>query len=511
MKRPILHRIAVTTFCIAALCGTPVLADDAADKALVALQQRQLDTLRREVETLKRIRAEKADQLEKLETARWQERYRQSRATQDYQDESRSLEGRYSKAASDLGRISDEVAQARTQTTDAQDKAKQDKSSVDNLHQQILQGIDKARTDLANDFPVGLEERTFSLSGATSTLEKGGNVAPKALQLFYDARSHRLSQTIDQEFANRNSQIDTRTDVPVYRLRLGTIYLAEEERAAPGQTQMLLRTGVLQGKVFEWRADLAKTLDESVRKSIHSAQKGEKQMWISLDLLQTKAIKNTTSANQDKGWKKAALDWFKAGGLVMYPLFLVAILGLIMALERAFVFWRRGTIKRAFLDKLHQHISKKEWSAARELCAQQRTCLGNVLHAVVNQAEHDRGAAEKSLREALLREQPVLETRMGLIAAMGSVAPLLGLLGTVTGMISLFKVITDVGTNDARILAGGISEALITTETGLIIAIPILLLHGKLTENLDYITGELNIQSMSLLNRIWPEGKQENA
>ncbi len=65
--------------------------------------------------------------------------------------------------------------------------------------------------------------------------------------------------------------------------------------------------------------------------------------------------------------------------------------------------------------------------------------------------------------------------------------------------------------NDARILAGGISEALITTETGLIIAIPILLLHGKLTENLDYITGELNIQSMSLLNRIWPEGKQENA
>jgi biopolymer transport protein ExbB len=92
---------------------------------------------------------------------------------------------------------------------------------------------------------------------------------------------------------------------------------------------------------------------------------------------------------------------------------------------------------------------------------------------------------------------------MGMLAALGSIAPLLGLLGTVTGMISLFQVITQAGTNDARLLAGGISEALVTTETGLVIAIPIMLMHGKLSESLDYISGELGVESTALLNTVF--------
>jgi len=476
-----------------------------------ALQQQQLETLRREVEALKRIRTERADKLEKLESARWQERYRQNRMTQDYQDESRALEGRYSKASSDLSRLTDEVGQARTLTSDLQEKAKQDQAGITSLNLQMKQAIDKARSDLASDFPVMIEQRTLSLSQAATKLESGNSEAPQALRLFFNDQLYRHSLTITQEFTNRNSQIDARTDVPVYRLRLGTVFLSEVERKDPGQTQSLLRTGALQGKVFEWRADLSPQLATNVRNSVLSAQKGSKNIWLPLDLLQTKAIKNTTAANQDLGWKQELIAWFKAGGLVMYPLLLVALLGLIMSVERAIAFWRRGRVNKSFIEELHKKVAQKKWAEARELCARQNSSMGHVLHAIVNQAEQSRTAAEKALREALLREQPKLETRMGLIAAMGSVAPLLGLLGTVTGMITLFKVITDVGTNDARVLAGGISEALITTETGLVIAIPILLLHGKLSENLEFITGELNIQSLALLNRIWPDGNPENA
>jgi biopolymer transport protein ExbB len=73
-------------------------------------------------------------------------------------------------------------------------------------------------------------------------------------------------------------------------------------------------------------------------------------------------------------------------------------------------------------------------------------------------------------------------------------------------MITLFKVITDVGTNDPRILAGGISVALVTTQTGLVIAIPILLIHGYLSDKLDRIQTTISAGSMEVLNKIWPEG-----
>jgi biopolymer transport protein ExbB len=72
-------------------------------------------------------------------------------------------------------------------------------------------------------------------------------------------------------------------------------------------------------------------------------------------------------------------------------------------------------------------------------------------------------------------------------------------------MITLFKIITEAGTNDARILAGGISEALVTTQTGLIIAIPILLIHGYLAERMDEINSSLYAESLTLLNRMWPD------
>ncbi|MCL2282992.1 MAG: MotA/TolQ/ExbB proton channel family protein [Fibromonadales bacterium] len=479
--------------------------------ATVMANQQQLETLRREVEALKNIRLQKADQLEQLESQRWKERYEQDRLTQDHQDEGRALEARYSKAASDLSRISDEVGQARNLAADLEEKSKISDSGLSNFNTQVKQAVDKIAGDLATDFPVGMEQRTLSLARAGTMLERDNSQIGEAMRSLFGDQYKRLQLTQNQSFETRESQINRRTDVSVYRLRLGTVFLAEQERAEPGQSQALLRTGVLQGQVFEWRADLAASLDEGIRKAILAARETGNSLWIPLDLLQTKAIKSTTASVQEQGWQAKLKEWFKAGGIVMYPLLFVAILGLIMSIERSLAYLWRGRISRKFIDSLHTLISEKKFAKASELCSKQKTGLGNVLYAVVNQAHNSLAAAEKSLHEALLREQPALERRMGLLAAMGSIAPLLGLLGTVTGMITLFNVIIEVGTNDVKVLAGGISEALITTEAGLIIAIPILLIHGKLSENLDYITGEFGIQSFALLNRIWPEKSESNA
>jgi len=174
-------------------------------------------------------------------------------------------------------------------------------------------------------------------------------------------------------------------------------------------------------------------------------------------------------------------------------------------LERLFVLGHRGHISKTFIRKLQELIKSNHIEDAKALCKKQKTSLGKILTAIVENASNSKSEAQKDLQSVMLTEQSKLEKRMGFLAALGTVAPLLGLLGTVTGMILLFQVITQVGTNDARILAGGISEALITTETGLIIAIPIMLFHGKLSETLDYITTEIRIQSLSVLNLLWKD------
>jgi biopolymer transport protein ExbB len=92
-----------------------------------------------------------------------------------------------------------------------------------------------------------------------------------------------------------------------------------------------------------------------------------------------------------------------------------------------------------------------------------------------------------------------------MLAALGTAAPLLGLLGTVSGLVTLFKVLNQLGSNDPKVLAGGISEALVNTETGLAIAIPVLLVHGWLNERLDTLNAGLQSKGLELMNRLWPK------
>ena len=287
----------------------------------------------------------------------------------------------------------------------------------------------------------------------------------------------------------------------VNRLRLGTVFLGEVAQDN-GDVQALLRSGALQGKIFEWNAALPPEMAANIKLAVTQASSGS-VVSVPLDVLQNKAIKNTITDTKELTWDEKLKAFFKKGGIVMYPLALVAIFALLLCLERFLVLTHRGHLGRRFMKKLNALVKDGLYEDAAALCLKKETSLSMVLFAVLNRARDKREDAERSLQEALLREQPKLERRMGLLAAMGTIAPLLGLLGTVTGIITLFTVITEVGTNDARVLAGGISEALVTTETGLVIAIPVMILHGLLSEKIEKVTSELYVQSTSLLNRIF--------
>lgn len=127
--------------------------------------------------------------------------------------------------------------------------------------------------------------------------------------------------------------------------------------------------------------------------------------------------------------------------------------------------------------------------------------LGRVLSVASDNPEVDREQLELMLDEAVLRESSKLESFVWLVRIVSVVAPLMGLLGTVTGMIATFQSITLFGAGDPRMMAGGISEALVTTMLGLVTAIPLVLLHAALANNTKKIVDTLDEQSAGLIAR----------
>ncbi len=111
---------------------------------------------------------------------------------------------------------------------------------------------------------------------------------------------------------------------------------------------------------------------------------------------------------------------------------------------------------------------------------------------------------QEAIEEAILSELPPLKRFLSAIGIMGSISPLLGLLGTVSGMISTFNVITRFGSGDPKLLSGGISEALITTEVGLAIAIPVLLLHNHLSNRVEEIISKMEEGCAKFINTVFP-------
>jgi len=107
---------------------------------------------------------------------------------------------------------------------------------------------------------------------------------------------------------------------------------------------------------------------------------------------------------------------------------------------------------------------------------------------------------ENSLQEAILKEIPPLERFLSTLGMLAAIAPLLGLLGTVTGMIDTFFVITQHGTGDPRLMSDGISVALVTTMLGLYVAIPIMLVHTLLSRAVDNRIAQMEEKAVALIN-----------
>ena len=167
--------------------------------------------------------------------------------------------------------------------------------------------------------------------------------------------------------------------------------------------------------------------------------------------------------------------YLAAGGMVMLPLVLVSVVMWLLIMDRAF-FFRRLYRKNMSFQTAWEHVQQNRMPDPKQYGG-----AVSLLVARFNSARSgDRILDRSILDETVLRTNRSLNDYLSVIGVLAAIAPLLGLLGTVTGMIATFDVLAVFGTGNAKAMAGGISEALITTQTGLLVAIPGLYMKGFL-------------------------------
>ncbi|MCL4104659.1 UNVERIFIED_CONTAM: hypothetical protein GTU68_004613 [Idotea baltica] len=189
------------------------------------------------------------------------------------------------------------------------------------------------------------------------------------------------------------------------------------------------------------------------------------------------------------------LDHIKKGGFWIFPILLLGLIATIAAIAKWIQLSRIRDVRPAIVER----ILKNPDEAENEI-AGIRHPVREVLARGIELRDQSRDDLEEALYEKYLGAQPSLQKGLALIAIASATAPLLGLLGTVTGMIHTFKLIDIFGTGDAKSLASGISEALITTKFGLIVAIPALIIHALLRRKVQGIKATMEMISLAFLN-----------
>jgi len=202
-------------------------------------------------------------------------------------------------------------------------------------------------------------------------------------------------------------------------------------------------------------------------------------------------------------------DLLAAGGWVMPVIVLCSVIALGIFIERSVALNPERIAPPHLLANVWKQLKAGELDAQRLKALRQGSPLGAILAAGLANRSQGRDVMKESIQEAAGHVVHDLERYLNTLGTVAAVAPLLGLLGTVVGMIRVFTEITVQGTGNANALAGGISEALITTAAGLVVAIPALVMHRYFTGKIDTIVVGLEQVSIKLVDALHTGKKTE--
>ena len=203
-------------------------------------------------------------------------------------------------------------------------------------------------------------------------------------------------------------------------------------------------------------------------------------------------------------WEMNALSLLDAGGPLMYPLLLCSFIALAIVIEKFFFFFRIHTNVRKLKENIFDDIKNNRIKEAIQRCDQSPAPVAKILKAGVIRMGSSREEIREGMEDASLFEIPRLESKMNALATIAHISPLIGLLGTVTGMTASFHTIQIQAASLNPVtpgdLAGGIGEALLTTVAGLVVAIPAFVAYNYFVNRINHTTLEMERAGTELLN-----------
>ena len=197
------------------------------------------------------------------------------------------------------------------------------------------------------------------------------------------------------------------------------------------------------------------------------------------------------------------LHYLEVGGPILWVLVIISIGAFAVVLERIVFFARNEkNVGSNFKDEILLLVASKKLDEAIALCDTKKSCVASAVRKFLQKAPKgiDVQDYEFILKEVTNQEISPYERRLNLLASVMSISPMLGLLGTVTGMIRAFTNISKYGAGDAAIVADGIAEALLTTAAGLMIAIPVIVVYNYLNRRLEKMENEIDDVVTNIIN-----------
>jgi biopolymer transport protein ExbB len=196
------------------------------------------------------------------------------------------------------------------------------------------------------------------------------------------------------------------------------------------------------------------------------------------------------------------ISYLARGGIVMIPLLLCSISGLAIIVEKAFSLRRKKILIPEIISVIESIHTSKDIQLATAICEKNKGPLANIILTGLRNQTLQMEEIKELINDQGRQEVRALERGLSVLETIAGIAPLLGLLGTVLGMIKVFTVISTQGAGQASLLAGGISEALITTATGLVIGIPILVAFNYYTNRAENYILDIEKYSTHFLQKI---------
>ena len=197
------------------------------------------------------------------------------------------------------------------------------------------------------------------------------------------------------------------------------------------------------------------------------------------------------------------MDQMRSGGVLVLPILLVGLVALVLTVERLVFLGKVRHNTDELMTRVTELVGDGDIAGAVQAAHPHRDRpTGRVLIAGLRHRGDPADVIESAMSEAMLRETPRLERFLGYLKVCAAVAPLLGLLGTVTGMINTFQVITTHGTGDPRLMAGGISEAMVTTQVGLAVAIPVMIVAVFLGRRARKLSQDMEEKGLALMGAL---------